>query len=160
MAKVYLGLGTNLGDKEANLHTAVRLIKEKIGEVTSLSSFYATEPWGFTSENAFLNAAACVETQLGPQEVLQLTQEIEKELGRTKKSSGGVYSDRLIDIDLLLWDDLILETPELTLPHPLMTERSFVMDPLVEIAPDYIHPILHKPLRELKPLTDKENSDK
>lgn len=151
MAKVYLSLGTNLGDKKANLGGAVKLIKDRIGEVTSLSSFYATEPWGFHSPNSFLNAAACVETSLSPQEVLAGTQQIERELGRLKKSHNAVYSDRIIDIDLLLYDNVVLNTPALVLPHPLMTKRSFVMDPLVEIAPDIIHPILHKPLKELKP---------
>ena len=108
MAKVYISLGTNLGDKEQNLRTAVQKIEEQVGKVISLSAFYITAPWGFDSEHSFLNAAACVETELSPLEVLQKTQEIERELGRTHKSVGGVYSDRLIDIDLLLYDDLIL----------------------------------------------------
>ena len=102
MAKVYVGLGTNLGDKEQNLKVAVQKIEEQIGKVVSLSAFYITAPWGFTSENSFLNAAACVETELSPLDVLQKTQSIERELGRTKKSVNGAYSDRLIDIDLLL----------------------------------------------------------
>ena len=101
-----------------------------------------------------LNAAACVETELSPLDVLQKTQSIECELGRTKKSVNGAYSDRLIDIDLLLYEDLILSavTPsgaELNLPHPLMTERDFVMKPLVEIAPELVHPVLGKTMREL-----------
>ena len=103
MAKVYVGLGTNLGDKEQNLKVAVQKIEEQIGKVVSLSAFYITAPWGFTSENSFLNAAACVETELSPLDVLQKTQSIERELGRTKKSVNGAYSDRLIDIDLLLY---------------------------------------------------------
>ena len=108
MAKVYVGLGTNLGDKEQNLKVAVQKIEEQIGKVVSLSAFYITAPWGFTSENSFLNAAACVETELSPLDVLQKTQSIERDLGRTKKSVNGAYSDRLIDIDLLLYEDLIL----------------------------------------------------
>ena len=108
MAKVYLGLGTNLGNKEQNLRDAVQKIEEQVGNVVSLSAFYVTAPWGFASENSFLNAAACVETELSPLEVLQETQMIEKELGRTKKSVNGIYSDRLIDIDLLLYEDLVL----------------------------------------------------
>lgn len=146
---VYLGLGTNLGDKEANLHAAVRKINERIGEVTSLSAFYVTAPWGFSSENSFLNAACCVDTELSPLDILKETQQIERELGRLKKSVGGNYSDRLIDIDLLLYGDLILHTPELDLPHPLMTERRFVMEPLAEIAADVVHPVLGKRLGEL-----------
>ena len=149
MAKVYVGLGTNLGDKEQNLKVAVQKIEEQIGKVVSLSAFYATAPWGFSSEHTFLNAAACVETLLPPLSVLHLTQEIEREIGRTHKSVGGVYSDRVIDIDLLLYGDLVLDTPELKLPHPLMHERRFVMGPLAEIAPDLVHPILKKKMREL-----------
>lgn len=149
MANVYLGLGTNLGDKATNLRTAARLINDEIGKVISLSSFYETAPWGFASEHKFLNAAACVETILPPMEVLHRTQEIERTLGRTQKSVGGVYHDRLIDIDLLLYDDVILYTPELVLPHPLMTEREFVMKPLVEIASETLHPVLRQTLGEL-----------
>lgn len=135
---VYLGLGTNLGDKEQNLRTAVANIEGRIGKVVSLSAFYATEPWGFTSDNSFLNAALGVETIYLPLEVLKITQEIEQEMGRTHKSVNGVYSDRVIDIDLLfcLNDDgssVVMDTPELVLPHPLMQERDFVMKPLREI---------------------------
>lgn len=146
---VYFSLGTNLGDKEHNLRLAVQKIEERIGKVISLSAFYATAPWGFSSENTFLNAAVCVETLLPPLSVLYLTQEMEHEIGRTHKSVGGVYSDRLIDIDLLLYDDRVMDTPELKLPHPLMHERRFVMEPLVEIAPDLVHPVLKKKMREL-----------
>ena len=154
MAKVYLGLGTNLGDKEQNLRDAVQKIEEQIGKVVSLSAFYVTAPWGFSSDNSFLNAAACVETKLSPLEVLQETQMIEKELGRTQKSVNRMYSDRLIDIDLLLYDDLILSTTspsgaKLILPHPLMAERDFVMKPLAEIAPGLVHPVLGKTIKEL-----------
>lgn len=136
----YLGLGTNLGDKEQNLRTAVREIGERVGEVIALSAFYATEPWGFRSDNGFLNAACGVKTPLSPPEVLALTQEIERTMGRTCKSEGGVYHDRIIDIDLLLCLDasgraVRVDTPQLKLPHPLMHLRDFVMKPLLEIAP-------------------------
>lgn len=144
-----MSLGTNLGDKEKNLRDAVHKIEEQIGKVISLSAFYMTAPWGFESDNSFLNAAVCIETELLPLEVLQKTQEIERELGRTHKSTGGVYSDRLIDIDLLMYDDLILSATspsgaELNLPHPLMVERDFVMRPMAEIAPELVHPVLGK----------------
>ena len=135
MHQVYLGLGTNLGNKEANLKAALEEIRKRVGEVTSLSAFHASEPWGFKSENTFLNAVCCVHTDFSPQEILHITQEIERELGRIKKSIGGVYSDRVIDIDILLYDDLRMHTSELTIPHPLMWERDFVMIPLHEIAP-------------------------
>lgn len=149
MMYVYFGLGTNLGDKEHNLRLAVRKNRRAGRESRFPVRFYATAPWGFSSEHTFLNAAACVETLLPPLSVLHLTQEIEREIGRTHKSVGGVYSDRVIDIDLLLYGDLVLDTPELKLPHPLMHERRFVMEPLVEIAPDLVHPILKKKMREL-----------
>lgn len=158
MAIVYLGLGTNLGDKAANLHAAVHLISGKIGKVISLSSFYATAPWGFESENSFLNAAICVETSLSPLEVLHRTQEIERTLGRTHKSTGGIYHDRIIDIDLLLYNKEIIQTLELTIPHPLMLQRDFVMNPLVEIAPDVVHPVVGKKLSVLFFKEKKEDS--
>ncbi len=146
---VYLGLGTNLGNKEQNLRMSVQKIEERIGEIVSLSAFYVTAPWGFASDNSFLNAVVCVETPLLPLEILKETQAIERELGRTSKSVGGVYSDRLIDIDLLLCGDIIMDEEGLILPHPLMTERRFVMEPLAEIAPDVMHPVLHKTMKEL-----------
>ncbi len=149
MATVYLGLGTNLGDKEANIKAAVNEINKRIGKVTSLSAFYVTEPWGFVSDNTFLNAACCADTYLSAFEILNITQEIEKELGRLKKSFDNNYSDRIIDIDILLYDDIIINTSELIIPHPLMTERSFVMEPLIEIAPYTIHPILKKCLKDI-----------
>ncbi|EJW93453.1 2-amino-4-hydroxy-6-hydroxymethyldihydropteridine pyrophosphokinase [gut metagenome] len=135
---VYLGLGTNLGDKERNLRIAVAKIEERVGKVISLSAFYATEPWGFTSSNSFLNAALSIETNFSPLKVLKITQEIEREMGRMHKSVNGVYSDRVIDIDLLLCFEedgsvVKMNTPELVLPHPLMQERDFVMKPLREI---------------------------
>lgn len=154
MAKVYLSLGTNLGDKERNLRDAVQKIEEQVGKIVSLSAFYITAPWGFESDNSFLNAAVCVDTGLTPIDVLQRTQAIERELGRTKKSVDGVYGDRLIDIDLLLYDDWILSTTSpsgatLILPHPLMAERDFVMKPMAEIAPELVHPVLRKTMKEL-----------
>lgn len=149
MTKVYLGLGTNLGDKEENLRMAVQKIEKQIGKVFSLSAFYATTPWGFSSENNFLNAVVGVETELPPLAVLHETQTIERELGRTRKSVNGAYSDRLIDIDILLYGQLVLESDGLILPHPLMTERSFVMEPLVEIAPELLHPVLGKTMKDI-----------
>ena len=136
MHQVYLGLGTNLGDKEANLKAALEEIRKRVGEITSQSAFYASEPWGFESYNSFLNAVCCVCTDLSPKETLHTTQAIERTLGRLKKSVNGAYSDRIIDIDILLFDDLQINTPELTIPHPLMWERDFVKIPLKEIAPD------------------------
>ena len=135
---VFLGLGTNLGDREANLKAAVEQINKRVGEVTSLSAFYVTEPWGFESSHPFLNAVCRVDTVLTPHEVLAVTQDIERMIGRTKKSVNGCYSDRPVDIDILIYDDCRLNTPELTIPHPLMHERDFVMKPLGEIAPELV----------------------
>ena len=133
--KAYLGIGTNLGDRAANLHCAVEQINEQAGHVLACSSFIETEPWGFASDNAFLNAVVEIDTHHTPHELLRITQTIEREMGRTHKSVGGVYSDRIIDIDILLYEDLVINEPDLTIPHPLMWQRKFVYDPLLEIAP-------------------------
>ena len=148
-AEVYLGLGTNLGDKEANLNMTMEEIRKRVGEITSLSAYYITEPWGFDSQNTFLNAVCKVSTTLSPSEVLITTQAIEKDLGRLKKSIDGQYSDRPIDIDILLYDDLIMNTPNLIIPHPLMHQRAFVMEPLSEIAPELVHPVLHQSMKDI-----------
>ena len=146
---VYLSLGTNLGNKEENLRTAMTLIEEQVGTITSQSALYASAPWGFDSENTFLNNAISVETSLTPEELLSTTQRIEHTLGRTHKSVDGQYSDRLIDIEILLYDDVVMHTPSLTLPHPLMHRRLFVLEPLSEIAPTMIHPLLQKEIATL-----------
>lgn len=158
MAKAYLGLGTNIGDKKQNLCHAIDQIKAKIGNVCSLSSFYETAPWGFESENQFVNAALCVETTLLPEELLNTTQLIERELGRTHKSVNGIYHDRIIDIDILLYDDLTLCTPVLTIPHPHMTERLFVMAPMAEIAPELRLSPNGLTLKELKNRLEEEDN--
>ena len=131
--KVYFSLGSNLGDKEGNIREAISRIGELIGEVDRQSTLLATEPWGFESDNTFVNAAIRCTTSLSPFEILNITQNIERAMGRTLKSVGGQYHDRIIDIDILIYDDLHITTPQLTLPHPLMKERDFVMIPLKEI---------------------------
>jgi 2-amino-4-hydroxy-6-hydroxymethyldihydropteridine diphosphokinase len=131
--QVYLGLGSNLGDCRKNLERAIRLIDDRVGHVVRQSSFIETEPWGFESRNRFVNAVVRCETTKTPREVLVLTQQIERDLGRKKKSVKGQYVDRTIDIDILLYDDLTVNEPDLTIPHPLMHERDFVMIPLREI---------------------------
>lgn len=112
---------------------AIELIDEMVGEVDRQSTAIETEPWGFESPNKFLNMCVRVLTQLQPEEVLRATQDIERQLGRTQKSTDGGYHDRPIDIDILMYDDLHITLPSLTLPHPLMHERDFVMIPLREI---------------------------
>ena len=133
--ELYIALGSNMGDRRSLLNRAIALIEERVGAVQRVSSFIETEPWGFESEHPFLNAAVMVRTTLSPIECLDATQQIERELGRKKKSKGGIYHDRPIDIDLLLYGDLKLSTPRLTIPHPHMYERDFVMIPLREILP-------------------------
>lgn len=131
--KVYFSLGSNLGDKAGNICEAINRIGELIGEVDRQSTLLITEPWGFESDNSFVNAAVRCITTLSPFEILHLTQDIERAMGRTVKSSDGQYHDRIIDIDILMYDDIHITTPELTLPHPLIKERDFVMIPLSEI---------------------------
>lgn len=130
---VYLGLGTNLGDKRKNLNDAIRMLENQVGEVEKVSSVIETEPEGFKSDNMFLNAVVKVRTALSPFEILDITQDVEKSLGRKEKSSNGIYHDRVIDIDILLYDDINISTPRLVIPHPRMAQREFVMTPLAEI---------------------------
>ena len=131
--QVYLGLGSNQGDRQATLNRAIELIGERIGKVVRQSSVIETDPWGFISGNKFLNCVIFCETTLLPRQVLKVTQQIERELGRHHKGKG--YRDRPIDIDILLFDNLNIDTPDLQIPHPLMYERDFVMIPLNEIKP-------------------------
>jgi 2-amino-4-hydroxy-6-hydroxymethyldihydropteridine diphosphokinase len=122
-----------MGDRERNLRKAIRLITDRVGQVTRQSSFIETEPWGYESSNRYMNAAVRCETTKTPREVLLLTQQIERDLGRKTKSVSGGYADRTIDIDILLYDDLTVDEPDLKIPHPLMHQRDFVMIPLREI---------------------------
>ena len=150
MHKVYLGLGSNLGNRQQNIEDAVRLVQERVGQVVRQSSLMESEPWGFESCHNFLNAVILCQTTKTPHEVLTLTQQIERDLGRKKKStcltvekstrltvsqksSDRQYADRPIDIDILLYDDLTVDEPDLKIPHPLMHKRDFVMKPLREI---------------------------
>ena len=166
MHEVYLSLGSNLGDREQQLKQAIRFIDERIGEVVRQSSFIETEPWGFQSDHRFLNAAICCLTDKTPREVLQLTQQIERDLGKTEAhatrrapqssalspqpssitpqpsalSPQPSYFNRPIDIDILLYDDWKVSEPDLKIPHPLMHQRDFVMIPLKEIMTEQTNP--------------------
>lgn len=131
--KVYMSLGANLGDRESNIKLAIQQISELIGPVVRQSALLETAPWGFSSANTFINAAVCSQTSLSPRQVLKATQDIERALGRTQKSTDGQYHDRPIDIDILLYDDLHVNEPDLVIPHPHMNERQFVLQPLSEI---------------------------
>lgn len=133
MHTVYLSLGSNLGDREATMRRAIGLLNERAGSVDRQSSFIETEPWGFESTNKFLNMCVRLLTTLSPEQLLMATKQIERELGRTHKSVNGQYHDRPIDIDMLMYDDVHIDSNDLTLPHPHMQEREFVMKPLREI---------------------------
>ena len=133
MYKVYLSLGTNLGNRKRNIREAIEKIEEQIGVVKRQSTLYETKPWGYSSPNDFINACVLVFTPMAPRQVLEAAQKIEREMGRTLKSVNGEYHDRIIDIDILMIDDLVIDEPDFKVPHPLMEERDFVMKPLKEI---------------------------
>lgn len=147
MKRVFLSLGSNLGDRADNLQQAKNRIGELIGPVISASSLYETEPWGFESDNEFLNMVLCAETGLAPSGLLGRILMIESQLGRIRCETR--YSSRNIDIDILLYNSEIINEEALIIPHPRMHERRFVMIPLAEIAPELIHPVLKKTIRSL-----------
>ena len=152
---IILSIGTNIGDRKANIENAITALNT-IGSVTAVSPIYSSEPWGFESENGFYNIALIIETSLPPLDLLKETQRIEKELGRTAKTTTA-YADRIIDIDIIDYDNQIIKISQqstvnslLTLPHPLMHLRNFVLYPLADIAPEWMHPILKLTAQELK----------
>ncbi|MFC1978712.1 2-amino-4-hydroxy-6-hydroxymethyldihydropteridine diphosphokinase [Chloroflexota bacterium] len=147
---VYLGLGSNLGDRESNLLDAIERLGEKV-VVQQISSPYDTEPVGYADQPRFLNAVVKADTKLTPDDLLKFLKKIEVELGRT---SSFVNGPRLIDIDILLYDDVVVDTPLLTIPHPRYTERAFVLVPLAKIAPEVVCPVRHKTLKELADILD------
>ncbi len=137
MHNVILSLGSNLGDRLNNLNFAIAAINEKIGKILSISSIYETEPFGFQSNNNFLNLCILVETVLNPSELLNLTQKIEHDAGRRKKSKNSIYHSRTLDIDIISIGDLCFETETLTIPHPHFSKRKFVLIPMLEIFPNF-----------------------
>jgi len=136
----YLSLGSNIGEREQTLQAAKQRIEQRIGPITRCSSYYYSTPWGYTSPNEFCNLCCCVETPMPPLDLLTATQTIERELGRTHKTLNGRYTDRTIDIDIIMAYEgkmeIQMQTPELTLPHPLWRIREFVCIPLSEIKND------------------------
>jgi len=143
---IFLLLGSNLGERLAILESARQHIAERVGAISAQSSIYETAPWGVLDQPAFLNQVLRVETECVPEEVLRIILDIEHELGRVRYERWGA---RVIDIDLLYYSDLILDTARLTLPHPRLQDRRFTLIPLAEIAPDYVHPLLQKTSHEL-----------
>ncbi len=142
---VYLGLGSNMGNRQANLERALELLSQRL-RVEKISTIYDTEPIGNTNQPRFLNLVCQIYTRLAPTELLALAKGIESKLGRTPSKSNA---PRPIDIDILFYDDQVVETPELVIPHPRLTERAFVLVPLAEIAPDLMHPVNGKSAKEL-----------
>lgn len=147
MSFAYIALGSNLGDKEKNLRRALLLLTQQGVEVVRVSSFLSTEPYGVTDQPQFLNAVACVRTSLAPLALLDVLLATELAMGRVRLRRWG---ERNIDLDLLLYEDVVLDTPRLRLPHPDMQNRDFVLLPLAEIAPELKHPTLQKTIYELK----------
>lgn len=150
MSVVYLSLGSNMGERESILELSIKEIGKRIGTITKVSSKYETEPWGFVSANKFINMAVEVTTELSPQEVSDRVHQIEDDLGRTRNSNATGYEDRVIDIDILMIDDIVSDNSVLTLPHPKMHLREFVIFPLCEIAPNAIHPLLRSSIEDIK----------
>ena len=147
MKKVFLGIGSNLGDRELNLKETLEKIEKNIGPVLKSSSVYETEPWGFESDNQFLNMVVKADTRLTPSGVLGAILMIEAFLGRTRGDKQ--YASRIIDIDILLYEDTVIDEVSLKIPHPLMHERRFVLVPLCEIDPGLVHPVLNRTIASL-----------
>ena len=146
MAIAYINIGSNLGDRKENCQQAIKLIEKNSIAVKKQSRMYETEPWGVKDQPKFINIAIEAETDKKPEELLRILKEIEKEFGRTETVKWG---PRVIDLDILFYDDLILKTPDLEIPHPLLHEREFVLKPLCEIAPDKKHPVTGKTVKEM-----------
>lgn len=140
MHQVFLGLGGNTGNKKDNFDKVYTFIKNELGEIIKRSFVYETPPWGFQSDENFWNQVLLIETGFSPKEVLKKIAEIENHFGRERGTTG--YSSRKMDIDILYFDELVLETENLTIPHPQIANRLFVLVPLAEIAPEFVHPLL------------------
>jgi len=143
----YLSIGSNLGEREKNLSEVVARIRKETGNVVAVSSVYETEPWGFVASSLFLNMVVRVETELEPQILLDALLHIEKSMGRAMNMEK--YSSRIIDIDILFYEDIIIDRHNLKIPHPHLHERRFVLEPLAEISPDYVHPVFKKTVSSL-----------
>ncbi|MCX7942258.1 MAG: 2-amino-4-hydroxy-6-hydroxymethyldihydropteridine diphosphokinase [Dictyoglomaceae bacterium] len=146
MHKAFIGIGTNLGDKIKNIDEALNRLKDKGLNIIKISSIIETEPYGYKNQDNFLNAVCLIETDLSPFELLDLLLEVEKEMGRVRTIKWG---PRIIDLDIIFYDDLIINHEKLIIPHPDAHNRIFVMEPLLEIEPNFLHPILKKTVREI-----------
>ncbi len=144
--RTYLLLGSNMGERRMNLIAAQNHIAQKIGHIKAFSAFYETEPWGVEGQDDYINQALEVETGLSPELLLQKLKEIEKQIGRVER---GKWASRIIDIDILFFDDLVLNNGKLHIPHKMIEKRNFVIIPLNEIAPGFVHPVSKKTISEL-----------
>ena len=139
-SRVIIGLGSNLGDRHAALGRAMELIREEAGEIIASSSVWESEPWGFDSDEQFMNMVVMTGTVMQPWQLMQLFRSIEGRMGR-KRSGGGKYESRIIDLDILLWEERVISIPGLEVPHPKLSDRRFVLEPLFEVAPGALHPV-------------------
>jgi 2-amino-4-hydroxy-6-hydroxymethyldihydropteridine diphosphokinase len=149
MTQVFLSLGSNQGDRFSFIKKSVKELEYKVGQLVSISSYYETEPWGYNSKTFFINQVICLNTNLTPAKLLEEILNIEEQLGRNRYLTNQFYSDRCIDIDILLYGDEIVEYTDLKIPHKYMHERKFVLEPLNEIARDLIHPSIKKSVKDL-----------
>lgn len=147
-SSIILLLGTNIPDRMSHLRHAKELIQLRLGPVNAVSNLYNTQSWGFDSAD-FLNLVLSVSSAFSPTECLKIIQQIEREMGRVRKISGEDYEDRNIDIDILFYNDEIVNLPELVIPHPRMTQRNFVLFPLNDIVPHFMHPVFNQPVEAL-----------
>ncbi len=145
MHVVYIGIGSNIGDRQENISKAISLIKEK-SKIIKISSIYETEPVGYKDQDRFLNLALMIRTESSPEELFGFLQSIERKMGRVKRIKNG---PRIIDLDILFYDDEIINEENLKIPHPRLHERMFVLKPLMDISPDFAHPVLKKKIREM-----------
>ena len=146
MERIYLATGSNIGDKSAHLAKALELIEVYVGGLVQVSGVYRTAAWGIEDQPEFLNQAMAVDSHLEPETLLLAVMEIERQMGRERRIRWG---ERLIDIDILFYGNLVSQSQRLTIPHPFIQDRNFVLQPLLEIAPDFFHPVLQKSIREL-----------
>ncbi len=146
MNTTYIALGSNLGNKQSNIENALELLKQH-GTIVQCSSWYTTEPVGYTNQDTFLNGVVEFETTLSPRELLGVCQDIEQQLGRVRTVNNG---PRTIDLDILFYEDQVINQEDLIIPHPRMHERKFVLQPLCEISPDLVHPQINKTIKEIK----------
>ena len=144
----YLMLGGNVGDRMDYLYQSIDLLRRDAGQIVAMSAIYESEPWGFDHQQWFLNQVVVVETDLSPLLLLKQIQHIEQTLGRLREGDG--YQPRTMDIDILLYGNLVINTPELVIPHPRMAGRMFVLQPMAELAPDMEHPVLHRTMEYLR----------